>query len=135
MVMDALDYGRREAISGDRNVWIVMRRGAPEERDSMRIIADGKEGTFPLGAWIRLPPGIRFGSGSGDLCRAKPPEGISLAAGGAGDIEGAVMFRRSGMVGWPKEGNVSLSLHLENAGKASLITIARGTGRAMLDIP
>lgn len=135
MVMDALDHGRREAIGGDRNVWVVMRRGAPGERDSMRIVAAGKQGAFPLGGWIRLPAGIRFRSGTGDLCGARPPEGISLAAGDAGGIQGAVMFLRSGMVGWPKEGDASLSIHLQNAGADSLITIARGTGRAVLDLP
>lgn len=135
LVMDVLEQGRREAIAGGRNVWVVMRQGSFGERDSMRIMAEGGGGTLPVGAWIRLPGGLRFRVDDGDLCGAKPPEVIARAAGADGGMKGAVMFRRSGTVGWPKEGEAVLSLRLENSGKESLISIARGTGRAALDIP
>jgi prepilin-type N-terminal cleavage/methylation domain-containing protein len=134
MVMDALEHARSEAIGSGRDVWVVIRQGGSGSRASLRIVAGGRGETLPLGGWIMLPPGARFSGDAREIAEAMPPADIASAAG-EGQVTGAVMFRRSGVVGWPKEGDASLVLRLENGSGTSVITVARGTGRASLDSP
>jgi prepilin-type N-terminal cleavage/methylation domain-containing protein len=134
-VMDSLEHARSEAIASGRNVWVVFRHAAAEGPDAGRLLAETKGSIVPLGAWQRLPAGITFRAGSGGIPDARPPlEIMEAATHPRSDIAsmGAVMFLRSGSVGWPKPGAESLAIPLDSPSGRSLISLSRATGRATL---
>lgn len=142
-VMESLERARSEAITSKQEVWVLFRHHSNgDQPDAVRILA--KEGGLisPLGTWIKLPSSITFRMGAGTLMDDSPPSEILKAAlpdfENPGDsMFGAVMFRRGGGVGNPKQGGNSLSVAL-GAGKKgpdSTITIARAAGRACVGSP
>ena len=137
--MDAVEHARSEAISSGREVWVVFRHnGAAKGPDADRIMAREGGKIVPLGGWNRLPQGITFHTGSQAIPDARPPKEILETADNppfAQDSFGAVMFLRSGTVGWPKPGAESLCIPLDSKGGRSLITLSRGTGRASISQP
>lgn len=134
-VMEALEHARSEAISSGRDVWLVLRHDGGKGADAGRIVARGNGGTVALNGWCGLPQGITFHTGSNAIPDAHPPREIQETSGsttnGNGTL-GAVMFLRSGSVGWPKPGAESLVIPLDSKEGQSLITLSRGTGRASL---
>jgi len=133
--MDLVGHARSEAISSGREVWVVFRHDAGKGRDADRIVARTGGKIIPLGAWEQLPPGITFHEGSKAVPDARPPREIQQAADNPVRTNcsfGAVMFLRSGTVGWPRPGAESLCIPLDSKGGTSLITLSRGTGRASI---
>lgn len=134
-IMEALDHARGEAISSGREVWLVLRHDGAKGRDAVRIVARGAGGTLPLGGWSQLPAGVSFHTGSNAITDARPPRKIQEAAGipphQNGNL-GALLFLRSGSIGWPKPGEGNLFIPLDFQKGSSLITLSRGTGRASI---
>lgn len=137
-IMDAVEHARSEAISSGREVWVVFRHNGSKGPDADRIMAREGGKIVPLSGWNRLPQGITFHTGSQAIPDARPPKEILETAENlpcAQDSFGAVMFLRSGTVGWPKPGAESLCIPLDSKGGRSLITLSRGTGRASISQP
>jgi hypothetical protein len=136
--MDAVEHARSEAISSGREVWVVFRHYGAKGPDADRIMAREGGKIVPLSGWNRLPQGITFHTGSQAIPDARPPKEILETADNppcGQDSFGALMFLRSGTVGWPKPGAESLCLPLDSKGGRSLITLSRGTGRASISHP
>jgi prepilin-type N-terminal cleavage/methylation domain-containing protein len=134
-IMEAVEHARTEAISSGREIWVVFRHNASKGPDAERIMAREGGKIVPLGGWERLPRGIAFHLGSKAITDAHPPREIQEAALNSGSREdslGAVMFLRTGTVGWPKPGAESLIIPLCYPEGSSTITLSRGTGRASL---
>lgn len=137
-IMDAVEHARSEAISSGREVWVVFRHNGAKGPDADRILAREGGKIVPLGGWNRLPQGITFHAGSKAIPDARPPREILETADNPPSVQdsfGAVMFLRSGTVGWPKPGAESLRIPLDSMGGTSLITLSRGTGRASISQP
>jgi prepilin-type N-terminal cleavage/methylation domain-containing protein len=135
LVMDALEHARSEAISSGREVWLVLRHHGGNGRDALRILTRTSDGIAPMGGWSPLPPGIVFQTGSSAIPDAHPPKDIQDAADtspGTNATYGAIMFLRSGTVGWPKPGEGKLCIPLDSKKGSRLITLSRGTGRATI---
>jgi prepilin-type N-terminal cleavage/methylation domain-containing protein len=134
-IMESLEHARTEAISSGREIWVVFRHNDSKDPDAERIMARKGAAIIPLAGWERLPRGMTFHLGSKAIPDANPPREIQEAALNSGSREdslGAVMFLRSGTVGWPKPGAENLSIPLCFPGGSSTITLSRGTGRASL---
>lgn len=134
-IMETVEHARSEAISSSREVWVVFRHAVGRARDAERILARDRGKISPLGGWESLPPGITFHEGSKAIPDAHPPPEIRDASEtpeSANNHLGAVMFLRSGTVGWPKPGAESLSIPLDSKGGSRIVTLSRGTGRASI---
>jgi prepilin-type N-terminal cleavage/methylation domain-containing protein len=134
-VMEALEHSRSMAISSGKEVWLVMRHDEAKQRDAGRIMVRSGKEILPEGGWDQLPPGITFLEGSGAITDVPPPLDIREAAVNSrsgNDHLGAVMFLRSGSIGWPKTGACSLSIPIDSKNGTSVITLSRGTGKAVI---
>jgi prepilin-type N-terminal cleavage/methylation domain-containing protein len=137
-LMETLEHARGEAISSGRDVWVVLRHDGGKGADADRIVAEVAGGAVPMGGWSKLPPGVTFHTGSNAIPDATPPREIGVTAGnpqGGDGTLGAVMFLRSGGIGWPKPGACSLSIPLDSKSGTSVINLSRGTGRASIFTP
>jgi len=135
LVMEALEHARGEAISSGREVWLVLRHDGEKTRDAFRIVARSGVETVSLGGWTPLPAGITFHTGSHAIPDARPPRGILETAGnppGGNESFGAMMFLRSGSIGWPKPGECSLCIPLDSKNGTRVVSLSRGTGRASI---
>ncbi len=144
ITMGTLEQARLAAVSGKKEVWVVLRNEEALKKGSLRLVTrDGNKGSalqslVALGNWIQLPRGITFQTGEGTLMDQNPPaEIIATALGGSpsqGLSTGGVMFQRSGRIGIPQQGGPGLSLRLKNdkGPLPSSLELARGSGRANL---
>ena len=134
-IMESLEHARGEAISSGKEVWLLLRHDRGNGRDADRILARNGRDITPLGPWDHLPQGITFHEGSGGIPDAPPPRDILESAVNPGHADGsfgAVMFLRSGSIGWPKTGQCNLSIAVDSKNGTSVITLSRGTGRASI---
>ena len=147
LAMGTLEQARLAAVSGKKEVWVVLRNEEALKKGSLRLVTrDGNKGSalqslVAPGNWIQLPRGITFQTGEGTLMDQHPPaEVIATALGGSpsqGLSLGGVMFQRSGRIGIPQQGGPGLSLRLKNhkGPLPSSLELARGSGRANLRNP
>ncbi len=142
LAMGTLEQARLAAVSGKKEVWVVLRNEDALNKGSLRIVSrSGREDSplqslVPLGNWTLLPRGIIFQTGERTLMDQNlPADVIAAALGGSpskGISLGGVMFQRSGRIGIPQQGGPSLSLRLKNekGPLPSSIELSRGSGRA-----
>ncbi|MEI6321850.1 MAG: hypothetical protein WCP60_01955 [bacterium] len=121
------------------DLWVVFQHRKPPEQDSFRLLSRQGLVITSIDAWQRIPSGVSFHPRKDSLMQSNPPADIlssslnGLTAPEGSDF-GALMFLRSGRVGFPLPGGAPLVLKLDSISAAasppSAILISRATGRA-----
>ena len=160
LVMTTLEQARILAIETGREVVVIFwkKNGTadtpPDEQDAMIVLRrnETETGWEQMNRWIKLPHGILFHSNdtaSLILCNIPAEEIRSILPNSpTSEHLGAVHFSSSGAVQWPgtsaglrialTEGrrgtDGALLANKQNSGTYEIISLARYTGRATLDI-
>jgi prepilin-type N-terminal cleavage/methylation domain-containing protein len=142
LVLGSLERARVAAVTGKKQIWVVLRHSEGKRRDSLRILSGEASGFSPIGPWLNLPAGMRFLCDGGALPDIPPPTAVLADAGDGekadggttanGERYGGLMFRTDGAVGLPKQGDSRLLIPFsaEKGPPPASITVSRGTGRA-----
>jgi prepilin-type N-terminal cleavage/methylation domain-containing protein len=163
LVMNALEQARVSAIESGRDVVVLFWRKngstgtQPDEPDALMLLRRNETDTAwePATRWIKLPSGVLFHSeDENSLIRGSQPDSSLLSAvPGAtpsASQTGALQFSASGAVknpatssaglyiafteGQRASGSNTLAVDKEKSGGREVISLARYTGRATMDI-
>jgi prepilin-type N-terminal cleavage/methylation domain-containing protein len=163
VVMNALEQARVSAIETGRDVAVLFWRKngstgtLPDEPDALMLLRRNETDTAwePATRWIKLPNGVLFHSeDENSLIRGSQPDSSLLSAvPGAtpsASQTGALQFSSSGAVknpatssaglyiafteGQRASGSNTLAVGKEKSGGREVISLARYTGRATIDI-
>ncbi len=164
IVMNTLEQARVSAIETGREVVVVFWKkngtdeSQPDEQDAMLILRkNDAEAWEPITRWIKLPRGVLFhgedseskilhdNSGLAavsdttiDSLPGKPSKnnlgGVHLSSTGAVQIPSTSNGLRIALSEGQRGTNQSLSVNMQNDGRHEIISIARYTGRATLDV-
>ena len=163
VVMNALEQARVSAIETGRDVVVLFWRKngstgtQPDEPDALMLLRRNETDTAwePATRWIKLPNGVLFHSeDENSLIRGSQPDSsLLLAVPGAtpsASQTGALQFSSSGAVknpatpsaglyiafteGQRASGSNTLAIDKQKSGGREVISLARYTGRATMDI-
>jgi prepilin-type N-terminal cleavage/methylation domain-containing protein len=164
IVMNTLEQARVSAIETGREVVVVFWKkngtdgSQPDAQDAMLILRkNNAEAWEPITRWINLPRGVLFHSGDKDSKILYDSSGLadvsettiqSLPGKPAKNTLGAVHFSPTGAVQLPSTSNglrialtegqrrpdQALIVNKQKAGGHEIISLARYTGRATLDV-
>jgi hypothetical protein len=163
VVMNALEQARVSAIETGRDVAVLFWRKngstgtLPDEPDALMLLRRNETDTAwePATRWIKLPNGVLFHSeDENSLIRGSQPDSSLLSAvPGAtpsASQTGALQFSSSGAVknpatssaglyiafteGQRASGSNTLAVDKQKSGGREVISLARYTGRATMDI-
>jgi prepilin-type N-terminal cleavage/methylation domain-containing protein len=164
IVMNTLEQARVSAIENGREVVVVFWKkngtdgSQPDEQDAMLILRkNDAEAWEPITRWIKLPRGVLFHCGDAESKILYDNSGLaavsdttidSLPGNPSKNTLGAVHFSSSGTVQLPSTSNglrigltegqrgadQSLIVNKQKDGGHEIISLARYTGRATLDV-
>ena len=164
IVMNTLEQARVSAIETGREVVVVFWKkngtdeSQPDEQDAMLILRkNDSEAWEPITRWIKLPRGVLFHGGDEDSKILSDASGLaevsdttiqSLPGNPSKNTLGAVHFSPTGSVQLPSTSNglrialtegqrgadQTLIVNKQKDGGHEIISLARYTGRATLDV-
>lgn len=161
-VMNALEQARVSAIESGRDVAVLFWKkngvaGFPaDEPDTLIVLRknESDSGWEPISRWIKLPNGVLFHAEDANSLIQSQPDSLMLSAvpgsSPAPSASGAVQFSASGSVKSPTMNNAglyiaftegqrlpgsnNLAANKQKSGGREVISLARYTGRASMDI-